>query len=246
MEIVLLLILTGLLSVIMFFSLKKLIESLNKDSQKYYFKTMQALDKKIEEKNKETNEEKINNEFYEEDKKKVEVKEGIDKSLLDIYNNADYENENALKIANKVDAIFKIDEDKIISDFVKNNTVNENYKYYQSIYDRFSPNLIYKLKMLDKENQINEISKMLNEEEYKVFYDYLKSHKFKLNRFLLDFELNIEKTNPVIEVITGDKSKNYNHINPYVKTSYSDDIYKGIIIKYQDRIYDYSINERDV
>ena len=53
---------------------------------------MQALDKKIEEKNKETNEEKINNEFYEEDKKKVEVKEGIDKSLLDIYNNADYEN----------------------------------------------------------------------------------------------------------------------------------------------------------
>ena len=91
MEIVLLLILTGLLSVIMFFSLKKLIESLNKDSQKYYFKTMQALDKKIEEKNKETNEEKINNEFYEEDKKKVEVKEGIDKSLLDIYNNADYE-----------------------------------------------------------------------------------------------------------------------------------------------------------
>ena len=57
---------------------------------------------------------------------------------------------------------------------------------------------------------------------------------------------NIEKTNPVIEVITGDKNKNYNHINPYVKTSYSDDIYKGIIIKYQDRIYDYSINERDV
>lgn len=246
MEIVLLLILTGLLSVIMFFSLKKLIESLNKDSQKYYFKTMQALDKKIEEKNKETNVEITNKEFYEEDKKKVERKEGIDKSLLDIYNNADYENENALKIANKVDAIFKIDEDKIISDFVKNNTVNENYKYYQSIYDRFSPNLIYKLKMLDQENQINEISKMLNEDEYKVFYDYLKSHKFKLNRFLLDFELNIEKTNPVIEVITGDKSKNYNHINPYVKTSYSDDIYKGIIIKYQDRIYDYSINERDV
>ena len=246
MEIVLLIILTGFLSVIMFFSLKKLIESLNKDSQKYYFKTMQALDKKIEEKNKETNVEITNKEFYEEDKKKVERKEGIDKSLLDIYNNADYENENALKIANKVDAIFKIDEDKIISDFVKNNTVNENYKYYQSIYDRFSPNLIYKLKMLDKENQINEISKMLNEDEYKVFYDYLKGHKFKLNRFLLDFELNIEKTNPVIEVITGDKSKNYNHINPYVKTSYSDDIYKGIIIKYQDRIYDYSINERDV
>ncbi len=246
MEIVLLLILTGLLSVIMFFSLKKLIESLNKDSQKYYFKTMQALDKKIEEKNKEYSNEIINNEENEEDKKKVEKSFAIDKTLLDIYNNADYENENALKIANKVDQIFKVDEDKIISDFVKNNEVDENYKYYQSIYDRFSPNLIYKLKMLDKDNQIKEISKMLSDEEYKVFYDYVKTHKFKLNKFLLDFELNIEKTNPVIEVITGDKSKNYNHINPYIKTSYSDDIYKGIIIKYQDRIYDYSINERDV
>lgn len=246
MEIVLLLILTGLLSVIMFFSLKKLIESLNKDSQKYYFKTMQALDKKIEEKNKEYSNGIINNEENEEDKKKVEKSFAIDKTLLDIYNNADYENENALKIANKVDQIFKVDEDKIISDFVKNNEVDENYKYYQSIYDRFSPNLIYKLKMLDKDNQIKEISKMLSDEEYKVFYDYVKTHKFKLNKFLLDFELNIEKTNPVIEVITGDKNKNYNHINPYVKTSYSDDIYKGIIIKYQDRIYDYSINERDV
>lgn len=246
MEIVLLLILTGLLSVIMFFSLKKLIESLNKDSQKYYFKTMQALDKKIEEKNKEYSNEIINNEKNEEDKKKVEKSFAIDKTLLDIYNNADYENENALKIANKVDQIFKVDEDKIISDFVKNNEVDENYKYYQSIYDRFSPNLIYKLKMIDKDNQIKEISKMLSDDEYKVFYDYVKTHKFKLNKFLLDFELNIEKTNPVIEVITGDKNKNYNHINPYVKTSYSDDIYKGIIIKYQDRIYDYSINERDV
>ena len=245
MEIVLLLILTGLLSVIMFFSLKKLIESLNKDSQKYYFKTMQALDKKIEEKNKETNVEITKKEFYEEDKKKVK-NNSIDKSLLDIYNNADYENENALKIANKVDEIFKIDENKIISNFVKNNKVNENYKYYQSIYDRFSPNLIYKLKMLNKENQIKEISKMLSDEEYKVFYDYISSHKFKLNNFLLDFELNIEKTNPVIEIITGDKNKNYNHINPYIKTSYSEDIYKGFIIKYQDRIYDYSINERDV
>ena len=119
-------------------------------------------------------------------------------------------------------------------------------KEIESILDRFSPNLIYKLKMLNKESQVNEISKMLSDEEYNVFHDYIETHKFRLNKFLLDLNLIIERTNPVIEVLTGNKNKNYNYISSYIKTIYSEDIYKGIIIKYQDKIYDYSINERDV
>lgn len=245
MEIIVLIIIIGVLSIVMFLSLKKLIESINKESQNYYFKNMQEMDSKIDEKNKkllEKYEEKIDVE----NKKDVIEEKSLDKELLDIYNHTDYEKENALKVANKVEEIFNIDEEKVLKNFIKNISIDENNKIYQSILDRFSPNLIYKLKMLNKESQINEISKMLSDEEYNVFHDYIETHKFRLNKFLLDLNLIIERTNPVIEVLTGNKNKNYNYISPYIKTIYSDDVYKGIIIKYQDKIYDYSINERDV
>lgn len=245
MEIIVLIIIIGLLSIIMFLSLKKLIESINKESQSYYLKNMQELDSKIDEKNKKLLE-KSEEKKEEENKKDVKEVNLLDKDLLDIYNNTDYENENALKVASKVDEIFNIDEEKVLKDFIKNISIDENNKIYQSILDRFSPNLIYKLKMLNKESQVNEISKMLSDEEYNVFHDYIETHKFRLNKFLLDLNLIIERTNPVIEVLTGNKNKNYNYISPYIKTIYSEDIYKGIIIKYQDKIYDYSINERDV
>lgn len=245
MEIIVLIIIIGLLSIIMFLSLKKLIESINKESQSYYLKNMQELDSKIDEKNKKLLE-KSKEEKEEENKKDVKEVNLLDKDLLDIYNNTDYENENALKVASKVDEIFNIDEEKVLKDFIKNISIDENNKIYQSILDRFSPNLIYKLKMLNKESQVNEISKMLSDEEYNVFHDYIETHKFRLNKFLLDLNLIIERTNPVIEVLTGNKNKNYNYISSYIKTIYSEDIYKGIIIKYQDKIYDYSINERDV
>ena len=245
MEIIVLIIIIGLLSIIMFLSLKKLIESINKESQSYYLKNMQELDSKIDEKNKKLLE-KSEEKKEEENKKDVKEVNLLDKDLLDIYNNTDYENENALKVASKVDEIFNIDEEKVLKDFIKNISIDENNKIYQSILDRFSPNLIYKLKMLNKESQVNEISKMLSDEEYNVFHDYIETHRFRLNKFLLDLNLIIERTNPVIEVLTGNKNKNYNYISPYIKTIYSEDIYKGIIIKYQDKIYDYSINERDV
>ena len=246
MEIIVLIIIIGILSIIMFLSLKKLIESINKDSQSYYLKNMQELDSKIDEKNKKLLEKSKENEKEEENKKDVKEVNLLDKDLLDIYNNTDYEKENALKVACKVDEIFNIDEEKVLKDFIKNISIDENNKIYQSILDRFSPNLIYKLKMLNKESQIKEISKMLSDEEYNVFHDYIETHKFRLNKFLLDLNLIIERTNPVIEVLTGNKNKNYNYISSYIKTIYSEDIYKGIIIKYQDKIYDYSINERDV
>lgn len=246
MEIIVLILIISVLALIMYFSLKKLIEVINEDSKSYYFKTMQKLDKEIDEKNKKSEENNDEKEIVKNKSREEKTNNNLDKDLLDIFNVTDYESENALKLANKVDEIFNIDEEEIINKFVKNMEVDENNKIYQSILDRFSPNLIYKLKMLNNKSQVDVISKMLSDNEYKVFSEYLKLKKFNLNKFLLDLNLLIEKTSPFIEITTGNKKKNYNNISPYIKTTYSDDIYKGIIIKYQDKVYDYSINERDV
>ena len=247
MEIIVLITIISLLALILFFALKKLIENITSDSKEYYFKKMQDYDAKILEK-----EEKLssltpdNDEEIVKDKERVIQKSAVDHELLNVMNSTDYEMANALKIANRVDEIFQIDEEQILKDFISKTKVNENYKTYQMLQDRFSPNLIYKLKMLNSAAQVKVISEMISDEEYEVFNAYITTRKFKLEKFLLDLEQLIENNLPKIEVIVGNHTKNYDYLSPYIKTTYSEDIYKGMIIKYQDRIYDYSINERDV
>lgn len=248
MEIVVLLIIISVLAIILFLALKKLIESLSADSKDYYFKKVQDFDKQIEEKQKilDSLENQNNEEENVKNNERVVERSSVDKELLKILSSTDYANNNALKIASKVDEIFQIDEEKILQDFLTKARVNENYKIYQKLQDRFSPNFIYKLKMLNSESQIKAISKVITSEEKEVFDAYVTTRKFTLEKFLLDLSEVIENNLPNIEVIVGSKNKNYNYLSPYIKTTYSDDIYKGMIIKYQDRIYDYSINERDV
>ena len=249
MEVIILTIIVLVLAVILFFALKKLIASITTDSKDYYLKRMQDYDDEILSKAKELElmGSKDENPSVEvNNKEKSSVKQVVDKDLLNIINDTEYASENVLKLANKVDEIFNIDEEKIIKEFISKVEINEDYKVYQSLYDRFSPNLIYKLKMLNKETQIKQIKEMIPDNEFEVFNSYLKTHKYKLDRFLLDLSLLIERSRPNIEVLVGNKNKNYDNLNPYIKTIYDEDIYKGIIIKYQDRIYDYSINERDV
>jgi hypothetical protein len=250
MEVIVLIVIISLLTIVLFFALKKLIDNITNDSKEYYFKKVQDYDQKLLDKENalkdlEPNEIKTNNNSNNENEKGNRNYE-IDKGFLDVVNNTDYETANALKIANRVDEIFQIDEEKIIKDFITNCKYNKNYKIYETLQARFSPNLIYKLRMLNRDGQITAISKIISDEEYEVFNAYIKSHKFKLDKFLLDLDSVIKNNKPEIEVIVGNHSKNYDYLSPYIKTTYSEDVYKGIIIKYQDRIYDYSINERDV
>lgn len=250
MEIIILTVIVLVLAVILFFALKKLIASITTDSKDYYMKRMQDYDNEILSKAKELEL------MGKSEDNPIEVKKSedsdtsikmVDKDLINIMNETEYSSVNIMKLANKVDEIFNIDEEKIIKDFISNMQINDDYKIYQSLYDRFSPNLIYRLKMLNKETQIKEIGKLIPDNEYEVFDSYLKTHKkFTLDKFLVDLSLLIERNRPNIEVLVGNKNKNYDNLNPYIKTIYDEDIYKGIIIKYQDQIYDYSINERDV
>lgn len=247
MEIIILIIIISLLAVILFLALKKLIESITADSKEYYFKKVQDLDNEISKKKTELDSLNPNENLDTKEEEKIRVEnKNIDKNLLDVFNSSDYSGENALKIANQVDEIFQIDEEKILKEFIKNTVLDEDYENLQKLQDRFSPNLIYKLKMLDKDTQIKTIFSLIDEKEYEIFDSYVKTKNFKLNKFLQDLDMIIEKTKPTIEVMVGNKKKDYSTLSPYIKMTYTDDIYKGIIIKYKGQIYDYSINERDV
>ena len=247
MEVLILIVIVAGLSGILFVALQRLINNITTQAQEYYFKKIQNFDAKLLEKQQELQnlESKKENENIE-NKDRVIEKNLLDKDLLNVMNSTEYASANALKIANQVDEIFQIDEETIIKKFLSKTTFNEDIQTYEMLQDRFSPNFVYKLKMLDKENQIKAIKNILSDKEYIIFNSYISTRKFKLEKFLLDLDILIENNKPLIEIIVGNKKQNYNYLSPYIKTTYSDDVYKGIIIKYQDRIYDYSINERDV
>ena len=71
-------------------------------------------------------------------------------------------------------------------------------------------------------------------------------NKYSVDGFVEYVNELIDLNNPNILVYVGSKSENYDYLSSYVKTVYSKDIYKGIRIIYRKKIYDYSLNERNV
>ena len=91
------------------------------------------------------------------------------------------------------------------------------------------------------------IKEMLNDKEYKVYELYKEVNPTGGIDGFIDY-LNelMDLNNPNVYVYVGDKNLNYDYLSKYVKTIYSEDIYKGIKIMYRGLIYDYSLNERNV
>ena len=67
-----------------------------------------------------------------------------------------------------------------------------------------------------------------------------------LNDFLSYLDELITDSNPNITVLVGNKNMNFDYLSKYVKTIVADDIYKGIKIIYKNKVYDFSLNERNV
>ena len=247
MEIVALIIIISFLAIILFVALRKLINSITEESKEYYFKKIQDYDALIAEKEAQLSSLGTNISESKSIKNKKEIENKVDRELLKILNQTDYLDFNALKMAKNIDNIFKIDEEKIIKEFLKAVDFSNNHDIYQSLIDRFSPNMIYNLKTQNNIDQIESLKKILSDDEYKVFQMYVDNHKkFDLKKFIIYLKDMLNENPSYIEVLVGERDKSYDDLSPYIKTIYSEDIYKGIIIKYQNRIYDYSINERDV
>ena len=72
--------------------------------------------------------------------------------------------------------------------------------------------------------------------------DYMKNKKdFDLLKFVDDLDYYIRKLDPTVIVKTGNKSDNFDNIDSNIKTVFEEKIHLGVIIIYQDKMYDYSI-----
>ena len=240
------------LVVLMFFVLKSTVKKINSQTKLYFVDKAQEYDYMIDEKLEKLS--KINQELKEKELNKEEDNNSInsnnyefDYKIIDLLNKTKYQDKNIFELNKMIDDKFDIDYVGLLKEFLKNIKDDGTYKFVTNLRNKFNSDIIYKLKVLTEEEQIELLNKNLNETEKEIYKAYLKiNKKHNLDSFIDYLNELVDLNNPNITVYVGNKTENYDHLSGYIKTVYSKDIYKGIKIIYKNKIYDYSLNERNV
>ena len=99
--------------------------------------------------------------------------------------------------------------------------------------------------MSDKQEE--ELKKMLSNKEYKVYEAFkLVVSDHSIDNFIDYLDQLVNLNNPKITILVGNKSENYDHLSENIETVFNDKIYRGIKIIYRNKVYDFSLSERNV
>lgn len=236
------LLILGILTFIMFLFLSKMIKNLGKQSKEFFVLKLQDYDDLVLEKEKKLKE------------MEEEEKEDTDKDLPEpmpvqeignvVVNEKErtYQIEDLLSKVKNIDETFKVDERKIILEFLETKVSKNHQKVYEELV-KIKKEILkkdpYQI-MSNSQDYFKNILENASEEVRKILSKYGKKN-ISLNKLLGYLDLEISKNNPYIYIYVGDKYANYDNYSSYIKTRYSPKIYKGIKIVYQNRLYDYSI-----
>lgn len=241
-----------ILVVLMFFVLKSTVKKINSQTKLYFVDKVQEYDYMIDEKleklskiNQELKEKEINNE--EENNSINSNNYEFDYRIIDLLNKTKYQDKNIFEINKMIDEKFDIDYVGLLKEFLKNIKEDDSYNFVTNLRNKFTSDIIYKLKVLTDEEQVELLNKNLSNNELEIYKAYLKiNKKFNIDSFIDYLNELVDLNNPNIIVYVGNKTENYDYLSEHIQTIYSKDIYKGIKIIYKNKIYDYSLNERNV
>lgn len=236
----------------MFLILKSTVKKINSQTKLYFVDKLQEYDYLINQKEEKLKD--IEKELKEREIKETKELENKDKTnyefdynIINLLNNTKYQDKNIFELNKKIDEKFNIDYEALLKKFLEFIEENNNYDFCMNLKNKFTSDVIYSLKILAVDELDSTIKNMLNNDEYKIYNLYKEINKNDNVDGFMDY-LNelIDLNNPNIVVYVGDKDKSYDYLSKYIKTVYSSDIYKGIKIMYQNKIYDFSLNERNV
>lgn len=229
----------------MFIILKKITNVLNEKSKAYFINRLQIYDELIEVKSKQLD--AINNKIKE--LENIENRKPIEKNVVnpDIYydiNIPSYKDEDIFNNYKKINNEFKLKNINIIKKFLKEKVEKNNLDLYNSlvgIKQKIRSDNIYEIIILDSKNQMEAIKKILKKEDQFIFEKYSKDD-FNILDFINYIDDLIRKEDPTIYVRVGDKNQNYNKLDNLIKTVYDENICKGVLIIYKNKLYDYSLS----
>ena len=114
-----------------------------------------------------------------------------------------------------------------------------------TIKEKLNSKVIYELNI--SPSLEDSMSNYFSKEEMEIYYRFKKETNLEdINSFINYLDELISVSSPYVEVYVSSPKYNFDHISKYVKTIVSDDIYKGIKIVFKNKVYDFSLNERNV
>ncbi len=240
-----------LLIFLMYIFLKRIVEKINKASKEYYLDKVQVYDSIIQEKEKKLNE--LNEEIarkkdnFENNNSNEEIinKDKNVSSLYDInVKKIDYQDENILQQVKKIDEKFTFDEEALIKSFVAKNVNNLNFTKYDELKKnraKLISKVCYELSTKNSKEQ-ETFLRGIFENNQEIVDTYMKKNK-KMN--IITFRQYLDRIlveeDPFVYVYVSDEKKNYNYLSKNILTIYDNKIYRGIMIKYKNKMYDFCI-----
>lgn len=237
----------------MFFILKGTVRKINSQTKLYFVDKLQEYDYLIDRKEEKLN--NINEEIKKQEKLIVEGQESsrkntyeFDYQIIDLFNKTKYQDKNIFELNRKIDETFNIDYIELLKKFLEYVKDDGTYQFCVDLRNKFTSEVVYQLKIMNSDEQKKYLSEMLKEQEYNIYKLYLLMalKEASVDGFMEYLDELIDLNSPNIMVYVGSKYENYDYLSKYIKTIYSKEIYKGIRIIYRKRIYDYSLNERNV
>lgn len=234
----------------MFLILKKTVNTVSDQTKTYFVDKLQVYDDLINQKEEKLSE--INKEL--ENKKATLTSDNdnslksnytFDNNIIDMMNKANYKYSDFLELQKKIDNDFQINYENIVKKFVSEIEIDNDYILCSTIKEKLNSKVIYELNI--SPSLEDSMSNYFSKEEMEIYYRFKKETNLEdINSFINYLDELISVSSPYVLVYVSSPKYNFDHISKYVKTIVSDDIYKGIKIVFKNKVYDFSLNERNV
>ena len=241
-----------LLVFIMFVILKKTVNVVNSQTKTYFVDKLQAYDDLIDEKEKKLNE---IDELLKNKEKGLIDKNNInnlksldfDYNIIDLFNNTEYQDSDILKINKLILEKFDFNHEKLVKSFLENIKDNNKYNFCIELKNKFTSKVIYEIKTLLDDEIDTYMKNILKDDEYEIYLLFnTLNGTFIIDDFVDYLDQLVRLNNPLVTIYVANNKENYDYLGSNIKTVVSDDIYSGIKIVYRNKVYDFSLSERNV
>ena len=121
------------------------------------------------------------------------------------------------------------------------------YLFCLNLRKKFDSQTIYNLKSMLPNVYEEALKTMLNNKEYKVYEAFkVMNTENNIDNFIDYLDQLVDLNNPKIKVLVSNKNENYNYLDENIETIVSNKIYRGIKIIYRNKVYDFSLSERNI
>ena len=240
------------LILLMFLILRKTVRIVNEQTKSYFVNKLQGFDDLITERELKLNEidELIKSRELGKEENKKELSKGgyaFDTSVINLFNSTQYQDKNVFELNRKIDENFVVNYEELISDFLTFCDDNKDYEFCLKLRDKFDSEKIYNLKSMMELEMEEEMKRFLDEKEYKIYEAFkLIINDHSIENFVIYLDQLVDLNSPKVVILVGNKHENYDHLSEYIETKYNDKIYRGIKIVYKNKVYDFSLSERNI